>query len=126
MGKTRNYDPSEDSPDACFGGPSGEDSEKGEDEAFFTYKERPLHISDEEEDEDEESDDEFVGLSAKRAAGDGSSSSNAKRRKREAQPAAAQVRPYKPPLIVLQFPSNCVVCCVATRRSQGAMTRRRR
>ena len=40
----------------------GEDSEKSEDEAFFTYKERPLHISDEEGDEDEQNDDAFVGL----------------------------------------------------------------
>ena len=31
-------------------------------QTFFTYKERPLHISDEEEDEDEQNDDEFVGL----------------------------------------------------------------
>ena len=79
----------------------GQESEKGDEEAFFTYKERPLHISDEEEDEDEENDDAFVGLSAKRAAGNGSSSGNAKRRKREAQPAAAQVRPCNSPLIPL-------------------------
>ena len=40
----------------------GQESEKGDEEALFTYKERPLQILDEEEDEDEENDDEFVGL----------------------------------------------------------------
>ena len=40
----------------------GQESEKGDEETFFTYKERPLQISDEEEDEDEQNDDEFVGL----------------------------------------------------------------